>query len=48
MINHIDGAAGGRNCYTSQEMHASEKPLPLDSDAEDIRQKFSGKVGKNE
>ena len=48
MTNHIDGAAAGRNCYTSQEMHESEKPLPLDSGAEDIRQKFAGKVGKNE
>jgi len=44
MINHVDGARAGRNCYTSKEMSDSEKPLPLESGAEDTRQAFGGKV----
>jgi len=45
-FNHCDGAAAGRHCYTSQEIAASDV-MPLEEDAEDVRQTFGATVGGN-
>jgi len=42
--NHADGVHGGRHCYTSHELRASRRQLPLDETAEQARVEFGATV----